>query len=740
MAPSNRKYPTKTRRILDIQSLNQCAFPGCTNALVEPGIGNASPAVTADTCHIHAISPDGPRWKEGLTTEELNSIDNLILLCKNHHAVVDSQPEFYTAEQLRQWKAEHAAKVHRNDPELDIISEILGERILQKTLTLRKLRFYSTFDEVTFSVDFARELIEGELSIGPDTERCSALAWCARVLSNTDHLARARDCLALAKTLPDCEETVIADVYLSAIGQDESTALNMLLSKDSSRYRSAAFGLVTRKQGGQGAIDWLKDARIKVSDLDGEGKLRFLVSCLELGDLKAAKRHLHLVTQQDLQETPYLFRVMALTHLQFAVPREFHSIVAHQVPFGGDTFPLASTPDAMKDRRQARRLFVQAAEIAKELDCRDEAAMDEEYVLWLDLMDPDETAMGRRRLTQKLSDSESSGALRFVPLAAQFGISLDNDVIERQIRRHVAIQGGFTPETAYARLGLALAQSTPLEAANYMNHHFEEIVDHIGAKIILSIQVELFSLAGHFDRALRTLEDLCSRESLSEMEEERLRTLISEAEESDPAEAYKKQFKDSDSIIDLRPLVFHLRVQNDWENLCKYARILFDRTQGLESAEFLAVALFNAQQICELAEFLESLDEALSDQSPELRLLLCWKLYHQGEIQEARAKLAALEPEWDESAYRGLYENLAIISGDWNSLSIMIEKDWSARDKRSAQDLIIAAQLAAHLGLPNAKQLLFAAADKGDDDPHILSTAYFHRDHDGFGGRGVQVD
>lgn len=725
MASSKRKLSPTTIRHLDIQSLNQCAFPNCTNPLVEPGIGRASTVVTGHICHIHAVSPGGPRWKEGLTTEQLNSIDNLILLCPNHHVVVDSQHEFYTAEQLKQWKSEHEAKVPGDLSGRDLISEVLGERILQKTSRLKQLRFFPTFDEVNFSIKFAGDLIKGKLSIGPDTERGPASAWCARVLSNTDHLAKARECLALAKTLPACEERVIADAYLSAIEKDQSTALNMLLNEDSSMYRSAAFGLVARKEGAQGAIDWLKDARIKVSDLDGEGKLRFLMSCLELGNLKAAKRHLDLVTQQDLQETPYLFRVMALTHLLFAVPREFHSIVAHQVPFGGDRFPLASIPDAMKDRRQARRLFVQAAEIAKELDCRDEAAMDEEYVLWLDLMDPDEAAMGRRRLTQKLSDSESSGALRFVPLAAQFGISLDNDVIERQIKRHVAIQGRFTPETAYARFGLALAQSTPLEVANYMNHHFAEMVEHIDGKTIRSIQIELLSQAGQIDRAHRALEDLRSHESLSEVEEGRLRALISEGQESDATERYKKQFRDSDSIVDLRLLVHHLNREKDCPDLVNFSRLLFVRTQGLEDAECLAIALFNAHQIFELAEFLESLDEELKDQSPKLRLLLCWAFFHQGEILAARAKLADLEPDWDEPAYRGLYENLGIFLGDWNSLNSMILKDWSDRDKRSAQDLIRAAQLAAHLGLPNAEQLLFAAADKGEDDPHILSTAYF---------------
>ena len=586
------------------------------------------------------------------------------------------------------------------------------------------MRFFPTFDEVSFSMGFARALIEGKLSIGPNTERAPALAWCARVLSNTDHLAKARECLALAKTLPACEQTGTADAHLSAIDSDKGDALSMLLSKDSAMDRSAAFGLVMGMEGAQAAIDWLRDAQIKVSDLDGEGKLCFLVSCLELGDQNAAKKHLDSVTREDLQETPVLFRVTAVIHLLDAVPPELHFIVRHQVPLGGRAFPLFAHSDAMKERRQARRLFLRAAEVAKELDCPDEAAMDEEYALWLDLKDPDEADSSCKALARRLRDPEARDALRFVRLAAEFGIKLDHGAIDREIKRQVTLRNGTTPVTAHARFGLALAQASPMEAANYMSRYFEEVVEHIGARAILSIQVELFSQAGQIDRARRTLEDLCSQESLSEAEEGRLRTLISEGEESDPAEAYREQFKNSDSIVDLRALVSHFMAQEDWENLCKYARILFDRMPGLEDAESLAIALFNAQQMCQLTEFLDSIDGALRDRSPKLRLLLCWTLYSQGEIREAREKLDALEPDWDDRAYRGLQESLAITSGDWNSLSTMIEKDWAHRDERSAHDLIRAGQLAAQLSLPHTRGLLFAAGAKGNDDPEVLAAAY----------------
>ena len=52
--------------------------------------------------HIIAKRPNGPRGCE--SQEEDNSYDNLILLCPNHHAIVDKDPDTYTEECLREMK------------------------------------------------------------------------------------------------------------------------------------------------------------------------------------------------------------------------------------------------------------------------------------------------------------------------------------------------------------------------------------------------------------------------------------------------------------------------------------------------------------------------------------------------------------------------------------------------------------------------------------------------------------
>jgi hypothetical protein len=62
--------------------------------------------VVGDEAHIVARSPDGPRGGQ-LDPAALDEYDNLILVCKTHHKVVDDQHETFTADFLRTLKRVH---------------------------------------------------------------------------------------------------------------------------------------------------------------------------------------------------------------------------------------------------------------------------------------------------------------------------------------------------------------------------------------------------------------------------------------------------------------------------------------------------------------------------------------------------------------------------------------------------------------------------------------------------------
>src|SRR5690606_38237743 len=106
-------------------------------------------------------------------------------------------------------------------------------------------------------------------------------------------------------------------------------------------------------------------------------------------------------------------------------------------------------------------------------------------------------------------------------------------------------------------------------------------------------------------------------------------------------------------------------------------------------------------------------------------MLFCWALYDEGQLLEARTEFAKLTKDPDNPVYLAFQINLAMTLGDWNELVPIIDNEFKKKDKRSAQNLLSAAKLALYLNLPNAKDLLFSAAEKGKDSAGVLTSAYF---------------
>ena len=721
--PPNRNIPTVTRRILDIQSLNRCAFPGCTHTLVEPSAGESKSATVAEIGHIHAVKQDGPRWKEELTNEELNSLDNLILLCRHHHGIVDRQPEYYTAEMLTKWKREHEENVIlTHSISFDLITEIVNEKIEHEIEKLRQSRFFEEFDRFKVSSALAEELTSGSLSVGTAGVRSQALAWCVRILSS-ENREKAEEYMEYANDLESCHETIVAEAFLSSLMGNKSDALSALNEVNSPMSRTASLIIVEHHEGLQGAVDWVETTGIDVENLDPDGKLVLLKYQLDLSYWNAAQETCDKLTDDDFRETPLLHQLVGMTNLVSTVPAEFRSLVLGQVPFHVDRFPLDDQESAIKARRVALRHFDKAQRVALQLCMPRAAAIAEEFALWLELKDPIESENGRNRLAANFREIESS--LPFVRLALQFGVKLDLDAVEREIERQIALNGKVTFDAAFARFALIFTIDTPKKALAYIDRHQDEFAGFIDNRTVQSLRIELLSQSGQFESANFVLESLIE-EGLPDTEISRYRQIIAEAEGANPVEDLKEQFSRTDSLSDLGHLVDTLEARNAWDDLCEYGAMKFERTHALLDAERYAVALYNTQQIERLTEFLDSNDSLLS-RSRQLQLLRCWNLFYAGKLQQACSEIEKLSDWWENPYCRELRVNIGISMGDWSSLSSVVAYECEKKDNRSAEDLIRTAQLAFHLGLPQSQveELTFAAVEKASDNARVLADAYF---------------
>jgi HNH endonuclease len=97
---SARPSDTTIKRLF-ARSSNHCAYPRCMVKIVQ------GDTVVGEICHIRAAKPDGPRHDPNQSPSDRHGYENLILLCANHHKVIDDDPEAYTVERLLKMKADH---------------------------------------------------------------------------------------------------------------------------------------------------------------------------------------------------------------------------------------------------------------------------------------------------------------------------------------------------------------------------------------------------------------------------------------------------------------------------------------------------------------------------------------------------------------------------------------------------------------------------------------------------------
>lgn len=150
---NDRKYKPSTVRRLDTLSGNECAHPNCTKKLIaEDGI-----SIISKICHIAAASKEGPRYDEKMTYDERRGFDNLILLCDEHHIIIDNKDNelLYPTSLLKKWKSDHEKK---------ILERISSKNLLSKhPLSLNKV-----INTIGKKMDEILELDETETA--PNTE------------------------------------------------------------------------------------------------------------------------------------------------------------------------------------------------------------------------------------------------------------------------------------------------------------------------------------------------------------------------------------------------------------------------------------------------------------------------------------------------------------------------------------------------------------------------------------------
>lgn len=106
---SSRHLALVTKLRLAACSAGRCQFRGHNRDLyLHPVTGTQGNY--AEAAHIVAFRPRGARGG-GLRPKDINDFDNLMLLCRDCHHIVDTEPKNYPVEVLLQYKKEHEERI-----------------------------------------------------------------------------------------------------------------------------------------------------------------------------------------------------------------------------------------------------------------------------------------------------------------------------------------------------------------------------------------------------------------------------------------------------------------------------------------------------------------------------------------------------------------------------------------------------------------------------------------------------
>lgn len=129
----------KTHKLLWGQSGNRCAI--CNKELCKKAEIEDIKILIGEECHIVAKSENGPRGKNVLPMEKRDELSNLILLCKNHHSMIDKNIKDYPVETLIETKKKHEERVKNS------LSKGIDNDILQFQKTIDFLTVNARFDD-----------------------------------------------------------------------------------------------------------------------------------------------------------------------------------------------------------------------------------------------------------------------------------------------------------------------------------------------------------------------------------------------------------------------------------------------------------------------------------------------------------------------------------------------------------------------------------------------------------------
>ncbi len=142
-----KPIPERTIKALFAKSRNMCAFDGCNRMIVD----ETTNTVMGEIAHIEGVAKGSARHNPNLPDEHLNDCDNLILLCHDHHTLIDDKRNGYTVARLREMKRNHESLGRLDIDPIDgrLTKIYMDNAVVRKTTVKKTVYNHSVHNEAT---------------------------------------------------------------------------------------------------------------------------------------------------------------------------------------------------------------------------------------------------------------------------------------------------------------------------------------------------------------------------------------------------------------------------------------------------------------------------------------------------------------------------------------------------------------------------------------------------------------
>ena len=619
-------------------------------------------------------------------------------------------------------RLEDGLRHHAVDP---ITQEAHTQRASAELSSILRMRTFDNARSIANVRTLFTRIREGDLIASHSEIKTKIAYWAARLCATEiSTLPMARELRTeLVDTTPSTDLTIV-DALMAVTTGSSDEALRLVRDHHSPDARTVIFLVLMTTKGEQAALAWADHENSSGDSpfFSGPGWVNWAICSAKLGKWRHAAERLKKL-EALWSECPMLAFIAGRINAAMLLPDEFRRTTLVGVPL----FPGIRTGHgllASEFHTRATHCFEFVNEAIAGVDL-DVVRAVRDWMLWLRVVDPKKanSESARSEITDRMEDGRDATAL--ILFATSFEIPYDAQPLREYLDRRRGL-GGLNDDEILAELLLLQGSIGPRDFVAHIATHRKHLIKVVHPTFLVDMEVEALARDGQLHRAQTLVTERATE--LGDEHVARLHVFLETVEGRDPRSRLEKLYRRTRKTVDLRNLVSHLKYVGDVDALRPLVVELFGHERRADNALDVVSSLSGPADYdyAAIVRFLES-NRDLVSRDDDLKAAYGSALFHGGRIEEAKCINDDLVGQRSDLYDALLDINIAVVSGDWDRIPSVVDREWSKRDSHDGATLMHLASLASGGASAPDRVLALArlATEKAPGDASILFAAFW---------------